>query len=201
MTESGTCVPAGPSRNAVGPARAGKRARIAATPSGASFHAASSSRSRSGSSPPGAIATPMSFGPGVSRCAQSSVARDRLLERTEAQPGGDRLRRVHAEERGPVGIDRRREPERQVLERLDALLDEPALVRPDELGRAARASDALEQLAERQRLRGPDRVEDAREPGLGRAEDPVGEIAGVDELHRLVARLGRERLAARGRAA
>ncbi len=82
------------------------------------------------------------------------VAR-RVLERAEAQAGCQRTRDVEPEEPGPVRIDGRREPERQLLERLDAGVDEEALVRPDELGAAPDpGADPLERLAERERLRG-----------------------------------------------
>ncbi len=192
MTVSGTWVPAGPSRNAVGAGQGGEALAVHAA---AASHAARSSRSRLRVEPAGRHRDADVLRAGRLALRPFERRAHGVLERTEAQPGGDRLRRVHPEERGPVRIDGRREPERQVLERLDALLVEPALVGPDELGIAAHA---LEELAERERLRRADRVEDSRETVLGRAEDPFGQVARVDPLHRLGAWLRRERRPALG---
>ena len=73
---------------------------------------------------------------------------------------------------------------------------EPLGRHPDDLRVARDASALVEQLLERDRVAG--RVVEAVELLLGRRDDPVGEVANVDELHRLVGRGRREHAATLG---
>src|SRR5207302_4426535 len=85
------------------------------------------------------------------------VAR-RLLQRAEGQAGGKGAGDVRLEETGVLVA---RQPERQLHPGADARIEQRAAVHPHE---PVGCADALERLAERQRLRRPRRVEDAARP-------------------------------------
>ena len=88
-------------------------------------------------------------------------------------------------------------PDRQVAPGRD-------LLRLQEVGRdpgqarvaRRRRGDAGEHVAHDQRPGRPGGVEDARRARLGHADRPLGEVARVDELHRIAAVAGRQHLAA-----
>ena len=118
---------------------------------------------------------------------------DGLGERPRDEAGADRAAAVDAGEAEVLGIGRRH-PERQLVPRRDALLDEVRLADRDEAQRRAAASarrvDArLEHLgpAAGAAVLRSGRVESAARAGLDGAHDPVGEVADVDQLDRLVA--------------
>ena len=113
-------------------------------------------------------------------------AGDRLVERAEAEAGGDRaadVGRVHA---GPLGVG---EPERQLHPGPDLVLLQELVRDPGHVG-------AREQLAPGDAL--VRRVERPGEPLLDAVHDPVGQVADVDELGEPLGRSRREDLAAAG---
>src|SRR5581483_5624544 len=106
------------------------------------------------------------------------VAR-RLLQRAEGQPGCQGAGDVRLEE---AGVLRARQPERQLHPGADACIEQRLAVDPHE---PVGSADALERLAERQRLRGPRRVEDAARPLLCEPHEERAEVASVDQLDAL----------------
>ena len=103
MTVSGTWVPAGPSRNAVGGGQGGEALAV---------HAAAFPRGEELALAVRGEAARLHRDADVLRAGRLALrpcerGAHGVLQGTEAQPGRDRLRRVHAEERGPVGIDGR----------------------------------------------------------------------------------------------
>ena len=132
---------------------------------------------------------------------------DGLGERPRDEAGADRAAAVDAREAEVVGIGRRH-PERQLVPRRDALLEQERLGDGDEAQRRAaapaRGVDArLEHFgpAAGAAVLRPGRVEGAARVGFDGADDPVGEVANVDQLDRLVAaHVGNEDLAAGQRA-
>ena len=109
------------------------------------------------------------------------------------RPSAKRLRDVGLLHPHVVGRD---DPERELHPLADAGLGQPLGSDPDEVDVPAHTLARLEQLRERRRFAG--RVVNAGAGALDRGDDPLAEVAHVDELHRRVGRCRREHAAALG---
>ena len=160
------------------------------------FQASRTCASRSGSMPARSLAC-RSAG---SVFHQARVSVGGLRERPEGEAGGDGL--LVAAAVGARGVPGGGDPDRHVAPGADLLLLEEVRRRPDEAGASSRwpPLDAVEHAAHRE-LRGRAHgVEDAERARLDHADRPLGEVAGVDELHRVLAVAGGEHVAAAGEA-
>ena len=170
--------------------RAGSTSRVTPPSEARRAIAGDSSALRSGVRP-GRFLRPPRLGRCVPPCQR--VPRG-LREGAEAQPLGDGAGGGDLAEPRVVGAGR--DGQREVPPPTGGVRVEPGLVDPGELrGAAHRAVHLVEHRAEG-RVRGADRVVDPHGLRLDGAHQPVVEVAHVDELHPVVARAGRDHLAA-----